>query len=168
MAVKLRLKRIGRRKRPFYRIVAIDSRTRRDGAEIERLGWFDPLRTDVAVELKEERIIHWLKQGAQPSETVNNILKEMGLKYKIHLMEEGKSEEQIASLLTEWQLRQEENRARQLAKKETKKQAAIKAKEAEVAEAQAEESEAPVEDRAVEEAPSESSVEEDTSSEETE
>ncbi len=120
MAVKLRLKRIGRRKRPFYRIVAIDSRTRRDGAEIERLGWFDPLRTDVAVELKEERIIHWLKQGAQPSETVNNILKKMGLKYKIHLMEEGKSEEQIASLLTEWQLRQEENRARQLEKKESK------------------------------------------------
>ena len=135
MAVKLRLKRIGRRKRPFYRIVAIDSRTRRDGAEIERLGWFDPLRTDVAVELKEERIIHWLKQGAQPSETVNNILKEMGLKYKIHLIEEGKSDEQIAMLLTEWQLRQEENRARQLEKKESKKQAAIKAKEAEETEA---------------------------------
>ena len=180
MAVKLRLKRIGRRKRPFYRIVAIDSRTRRDGAEIERLGWFDPLRTDVAVELKEERIIHWLKQGAQPSETVNNILKEMGLKYKIHLMEEGKSEEQIASLLTEWQLRQEENRSRHLEKKEAKKQTAIKAKESEASEtasaaakkevpvpesaeeeeAQAEESEAPVEDRAVEEAPSEESAEE--------
>ena len=109
MAVKLRLKRIGRRKRPFYRIVAIDSRTRRDGSEIERLGLFDPLRTDVAVELKEERIIHWLKQGAQPSETVNNLLKEMGLKYKIHLLKEGKSEEQIASLLTEWKLNQEEN-----------------------------------------------------------
>ena len=96
MAVKLRLKRIGRRKRPFYRIVAIDSRSRRDGAEIERLGWYDPLRTDIAVELQEERIIHWLKQGAQPSETVNNLLKEMGLKYKIHLMAEGKSEEQMA------------------------------------------------------------------------
>ena len=180
MAVKLRLKRIGRRKRPFYRIVAIDSRTRRDGAEIERLGFFDPLRTDVAVELKEERIIHLLKQGAQPSETVNNILKEMGLKYKIHLMEEGKSEEQIASLLTEWQLRQEENRSRHLEKKEAKKQTAIKAKESEASEtasaaakkevpvpesaeeeeAQAEESEAPVEDRAVEEAPAELSVEE--------
>ena len=48
MAVKIRLKRMGRRKRPFYRIVAIDSRTRRDGPEIERLGWFDPLKTDVA------------------------------------------------------------------------------------------------------------------------
>ena len=99
MAVKLRLKRIGRRKRPFYRIVAIDSRIRRDGSEIERIGWFDPLRTDVAVELNEDRIIHWLKQGAQPSDTVDNLLRHMGLKYKFHLMEEGKSEEQIASLI---------------------------------------------------------------------
>ena len=117
MAVKLRLKRIGRRKRPFYRIVAIDSRSRRDGSEIERLGWYDPLRTDVAIELHEDRIIHWLKQGAQPSETVNNILKEMGLKYKIPLMEEGKSEEQIATLLTEWKMKQEEKRNKQIEKK---------------------------------------------------
>ena len=133
MAVKLRLKRIGRRKRPFYRIVAIDSRSRRDGAEIERLGWYDPLRTDVAVEVHEERIIHWLKRGAEPSETVSNILREIGLKYKMHLIGEGKSEEQIASLLTEWQLRQEEKRAKQLEKKEAKKQATSKAKEAEIA-----------------------------------
>ena len=77
---------MGRRKRPFYRIVAIDSRTRRDGPEIERLGSFDPLKTDVAVDLKEDRIIHWLQQGALPSETVNNILSSVGLQYKIHLM----------------------------------------------------------------------------------
>ena len=60
MAVKIRLKRIGRRKRPFYRIVAIDSRTRRDGPEIERLGWFDPLKTDVAVDLKDEQVKMWV------------------------------------------------------------------------------------------------------------
>jgi len=65
---------MGRRKRPFYRIVAIDSRTRRDGPEIERLGWFDPLKTDVAVELKEDRIIHWLEQGAQLSDKVRTIV----------------------------------------------------------------------------------------------
>ncbi len=134
MAVKLRLKRIGRRKRPFYRIVAIDSRRRRDGAEIERLGWYDPLKIDVAVELKEKRIIHWLNQGAQPSETVDNILKKIGLKYKMHLMREGKSDEQIVSLLTEWKLQQEENRTRQLEKKEARKKADAKAKVAEKAE----------------------------------
>ena len=89
MAVKLRLKRIGRRKRPFYRIVAIDSRTRRDGSEIERLGWYDPLKIDVAVELHEERIIHWLKQGAQPSETVHGLFRRLGLNYKWHLMKQG-------------------------------------------------------------------------------
>ena len=166
MAVKLRLKRIGRKKRPFYRIVAIDSRTRRDGAEIERLGWYDPLRTDVAVELQEDRIIHWLKQGAQPSETVNNILKEIGLKYKIHLMEEGKSEEQIASLLTEWQLRQEENRAIQLEKKDAKKKADAKAKvdttvEAASSAAKAKE-EAPVEEAPAEEPEVEAAAEEIT------
>ena len=114
---------MGRRKRPFYRIVAIDSRTRRDGPEIERLGWFDPLRTDVAVNLKEDRIIHWLQQGALPSETVNNILSSTGLQYKMHLIREGKSEEEIATALTEWQLRQEEIQAKKEEKKKAKKRA---------------------------------------------
>ena len=103
---------MGRRKRPFYRIVAIDSRTRRDGPEIERLGWFDPLKTDIAIDLKEDRIIHWLEQGAQLSEKVNTIFSSTGLQYKLHLMREGKSEEEIAAALTEWQLGQEEKRAR--------------------------------------------------------
>ena len=121
MAVRIRLKRMGRRKSPFYRIVAIDSRTRRDGPEIERLGWFDPLKTDVAVDLKEDRIIHWLQKGAQLSETVNNILSSVGLQYKMHLMSEGKSEEEIASALMEWQLRQEEIRTQKETKKKAKK-----------------------------------------------
>ena len=123
MAVKIRLKRMGRRKRPFYRIVAIDSRTRRDGPEIERLGWFDPLKTDIAIDLKEDRIIHWLEQGAQLSEKVNTIFSSTGLQYKLHLMREGKSEEEIAAALTEWQLGQEEKRARIAEKKLAKKKA---------------------------------------------
>ena len=164
MAVKLRLKRIGRSKRPFYRIVAMDARTRRDGSEIERLGWFDPLRTDVAVELKEERIIHWLNQGAQPSETVDNILKEMGLKYKIHLMKEGKSEEQIATLLTQWQLRQEERRTRQIEKKEAKKETVTKA----VAEEDAPSKEVEAEEESPAEEEVEAAAEEDAPSEEVE
>ncbi len=114
---------MGRRKRPFYRIVAIDSRTRRDGPEIERLGWFDPLKTDVAIDLKEDRIIHWLEQGAQLSEKVNTIFSSTGLQYKLHLMREGKSEEEIAAALTEWQLGQEEKRARIAEKKLAKKKA---------------------------------------------
>ena len=129
---------MGRRKRPFYRIVAIDSRTRRDGSEIERLGWFDPLKTDVAIDLKEDRIIHWLEQGAQLSEKVNTIFSSTGLQYKLHLMREGKSEEEIAAALTEWQLGQEEKRARiaekKLAKKITKTSVADESVEEPVAE----------------------------------
>jgi small subunit ribosomal protein S16 len=123
---------MGRRKRPFYRIVAIDSRKRRDGAEIERLGWYDPLKTDVIIELKEDRIIHWLNKGAQASETVDNILKENGLKYRLHLMKEGKKEDEIENLIAEWQINQEKKRARVLEKKEAKKIAVVKAKKAEV------------------------------------
>ena len=116
---------MGRKNRPFYRIIAIDYRSRRDGVEIERLGWFDPLRTDVAVNLNEDRVIHWLKQGAQPSETVGNILTEIGLKYKMHLMREGKSEEEIAKLLTEWQIHQQEKQVRKQEKKLARKKAAV-------------------------------------------
>ena len=60
--VKLRLKRIGRRKSPFYRLVAIDSRKRRDGREIERLGWYNPIRPGLDSELNEERVKYWLTE----------------------------------------------------------------------------------------------------------
>lgn len=68
MATKIRLKRIGRRNKPFYRVVVMDSRNRRDGAAIEELGWFNPIEADKSYELKEDRFMEWLKVGAQPSE----------------------------------------------------------------------------------------------------
>jgi len=74
--VRIRMQRLGRRHRPFFRINAIDQRTRRNGRIIEPLGWFDPLATEEGkmLELKGERIQYWLSQGAQPSETVEDIL----------------------------------------------------------------------------------------------
>lgn len=74
--VRLRLQRLGRRHRPFYRLAAMDSRTRRNGAVIERLGWFDPMAPEgkANLELKGERIRHWLDVGAQPSDTVRDLL----------------------------------------------------------------------------------------------
>ncbi len=74
--VRIRMQRLGRRHRPFYRINAIDQRTRRNGRVIEPLGWFDPLATEEGkmIELKGERIKYWLSQGAQPSETVEDLL----------------------------------------------------------------------------------------------
>jgi len=77
VAVKLRLKRFGRRHRSFYRLNAMDSRSPRDGRVIEQLGWYDPEAKDPdkRLSLKRDRIEHWLSQGAQPSDTVRQLLK---------------------------------------------------------------------------------------------
>ena len=77
--VRLRLTRRGRRKRPFYRIVAADSRMPRDGRYLEILGTYDPLKSPVAVALKQERVLEWLAKGAQPSVTVQNLLRKAGV-----------------------------------------------------------------------------------------
>ena len=79
MAVKLRLKRMGRKKAPFYRIVAADSRMPRDGRFIEHLGTYDPSKSPAAVTLKKEEILRWLSNGAQPSDTVRNLLSKEGI-----------------------------------------------------------------------------------------
>lgn len=77
MAVRLRLKRMGRRHRPFYRVTAVDRRKPRDGRVIEELGHFDPLQTDGSkqITLNTERIEYWLSVGAQPSDTVRGLIK---------------------------------------------------------------------------------------------
>lgn len=83
MAVRLRMMRMGRRNRAFYRIVAADSRAQRDGRAIERLGYYDPFVEDEQkkVSLKKERIEYWLGVGAQPTVTVENILRTRGVKF---------------------------------------------------------------------------------------
>ncbi|MED5474492.1 MAG: 30S ribosomal protein S16 [Candidatus Neomarinimicrobiota bacterium] len=105
MAVRIRMKRLGRRKRPFYRLVAIDSKSRREGAEVERLGWYDPLNKDNHFDLKEERIRHWLGIGAKASSAARGLFKKSGLAYKWHLEKNGKNEEEIIDLLNEWRER---------------------------------------------------------------
>ena len=84
MAVKLRLTRMGRRHRPFFRLNAVDGRTPRDGKVLERLGHYDPLEKDDAkqIVLKRDRIEYWLSQGAVPSDTVSEILLRNGIKHK--------------------------------------------------------------------------------------
>ena len=81
MAVKLRLKRFGRRHRSFFRLNAIDSRSPRDGRVIEQLGWYDPnaKESDSQVSFQRERIEYWLGVGAQPSETVRGLLVKNGI-----------------------------------------------------------------------------------------
>ena len=84
MSVKIRLKRMGSKKRPFYRIVVADSRSPRDGRFIETVGTYNPLTEPEQVTLKEEAIMNWLSDGAQPSDTVRNILSKQGVMKKFH------------------------------------------------------------------------------------
>jgi small subunit ribosomal protein S16 len=84
MAVKLRLKRMGTTKKPFYRIVAADARSPRDGKFIELVGTYNPLTNPKEVTIDEEVAMKWLNTGAEPTDTVRTILKEQGLLKKMH------------------------------------------------------------------------------------
>ena len=82
MGVKIRMTRMGSKKRPFYRIIAVDSRKKRDGVYLEKLGTYHPLVEDAEknVVINEDRIKHWLSYGAKPSHTVKILLNKKGIK----------------------------------------------------------------------------------------
>ena len=82
MAVKLRLMRMGAKKRPFYRIVATDSRSRRDGEYLELIGTYNPINSEKDVKINEEVALKWLNNGAIPSDTVRNLFKDAGIMKK--------------------------------------------------------------------------------------
>lgn len=95
MAVKLRLRRMGKKKQPVYKIVAADSRSPRDGKYLEAIGTYNPKVEPHAVSIKEERALYWLKVGAQPTETVRSLLRQTGVTLKKELLKRGLSEEAI-------------------------------------------------------------------------
>ncbi len=82
MAVKLRLKRMGSKQKPFYRIIAADSRSPRDGRFIENVGTYNPIKNPAEVTVNEEKALYWLNNGAIPTETVRNILSKQGIMKK--------------------------------------------------------------------------------------
>lgn len=84
MAVKMRLKRMGAKKRPFYRIVVADSRFPRDGRFIEEIGYYNPIETPAKVEVNKELAMKWLKNGATPTDTVRDILSKQGILKEFH------------------------------------------------------------------------------------
>lgn len=84
MAVKIRLKRMGAKKAPFYRVVVADSRSPRDGRFIEEIGTYNPLTDPAKIAIDEEKALKWLSTGAQPSDTVRHLLHEAGLLKKFH------------------------------------------------------------------------------------
>lgn len=84
MAVKLRLKRMGKKGKPFYRIVAADSRSPRDGRIIESIGTYNPTMNPAEIKIDGEKAMQWLKDGAQPSDTVRNLLSKEGIMKRLH------------------------------------------------------------------------------------
>jgi len=106
--LRIRLQRRGRRKRPIHHVVVADSRNPRDGRIIEDLGRFDNVTPKNELTLDRDRALYWLKQGAQPSDTVRSIFKDEGLMYQMHLIRWGKSDEEIEEALTEWREKREE------------------------------------------------------------
>jgi small subunit ribosomal protein S16 len=83
LAVRIRLKRMGAKKRPFYRIVVANSTSPRDGRFIDQVGYYDPLTDPATVKIDEEKSVLWLQRGAQPSDTVNDLLKKAGVLDKL-------------------------------------------------------------------------------------
>lgn len=83
MAVKIRLKRMGAKKAPFYRLVIADSRSPRDGRFIEEIGYYNPTTEPATVKIDEEKAIQWVKNGAQPSDTVKRLFAKAGINEKL-------------------------------------------------------------------------------------
>ncbi|AEH48613.1 30S ribosomal protein S16 [Parageobacillus thermoglucosidasius] len=90
MAVRIRLKRMGAKKKPFYRIVVADSRSPRDGRFIETIGTYNPLTEPAEIKIDEELALKWLQNGAKPSDTVRNLLSKQGILEKFHNLKYGK------------------------------------------------------------------------------
>ncbi|RIV21041.1 30S ribosomal protein S16 [Alicyclobacillaceae bacterium I2511] len=84
MAVKIRLKRIGAKKAPFYRVVVADARSPRDGRFVDEIGTYNSLTNPAKISIDEEKALTWLKSGAQPSDTVRDLLRQTGILKKFH------------------------------------------------------------------------------------
>ncbi|UJL47914.1 30S ribosomal protein S16 [Virgibacillus sp. NKC19-16] len=84
MAVKIRLKRMGSKRNPFYRIIVADSRSPRDGRSIEQIGTYNPVVNPIEVKIDEEKALDWMANGAKPSDTVRNLFSKEGIMKKFH------------------------------------------------------------------------------------
>lgn len=165
MAVKIRLQRKGRKRRPFYHIVVADSRAPRDGRFIERLGSYNPMTKPATIELDRDKAFDWLEKGAQPTDTARAILRFKGVYYRKHLMRGVKkgamTVEEAENLYNKWV---EEKEAKIAARFEqtAKEKAEFLAKVSGVAPV----IEAPVEEAPAEEAETEASAEAEAPAEE--
>ena len=127
MAVKIRLRRLGRSHRAYFQIVAADSRCPRDGRYLERIGTYDPHKQFGGVQINHDLALKWLGNGAQPTDTVRSFLSKEGILLKHHLRIKGRSAEEVERIYQDW-YRQKQVRL------ETKKQDFDKKKQTHMAE----------------------------------
>ena len=105
--LKIRLQRRGRKKLPIYKMVIADSRAPRDGRFLEAVGQYIAYKEPAVLTIDEARILYWLQKGAQPTDTVRNLISTQGVMLRLHLMRKGKTDEEIATELAAWRLDQE-------------------------------------------------------------
>jgi small subunit ribosomal protein S16 len=129
------MRKLGRKKLPIYQIVAIDAKSRRDGAFIEVLGQYEPKARPHKVSIKEDRVAYWLGVGAQPTDTARSVIQGTGLLYKLNLKKRGKSDDEITSAMGKWSQNQLLRREKGLKRKSNRRKAkkAAEAKKAETA-----------------------------------
>jgi len=121
LAVKLRLRRMGKKRQPYYKLVAADSRSPRDGKYLDAVGVYNPMTQPHKLEIIEEKAIEWLRKGAQPTDTVKSLLSQKGILLKYDLEKRGLSAEAIQAEVENWQKLKEAAAATKTAKKVKKK-----------------------------------------------
>jgi len=131
LAVKIRLRRMGSKKRPFYRLVAADSRRARDGRFVEMLGYYDPLKEPADIKLDDDKIYKWLDRGATPTENASSLLRKAGLLEKWQLLKEGVKLTELESVIEERRTKQPEAKPKAQKEKELKEKAEAQKKEEE-------------------------------------
>jgi small subunit ribosomal protein S16 len=128
------LRRAGKKKHPIYKIVAADMRSPRDGRFIEAVGQYDPNVNPIFLTVKEERVLYWLRNGAQPTDTVRSLLQRKGVWLRWSLIRRGVDDAKMQSIVERWQMQQTERPQREADRKsrraQRKKKAAEKSAEA--------------------------------------
>lgn len=119
--VKIRLRRVGKKKQPVYKIVVANSQSSRNGKYIEAIGQYNPLLTPIVVEVKEDRLYWWLKRGAQPTDTLRSLLQRKGLWLKWGLMKRRADDATITAEMEKWQMLQSDKMQRDTDRKVRRK-----------------------------------------------
>jgi len=145
LSTKIRLRRMGKKKQPFYRIVVADSRMPRDGRAVEEIGTYNPITQPGRISIKEERVFDWLNKGAQPSDTVHSLFRRIGVMKKWSLLKAGQDATEVEILTELSETVKPTNRAKKAAKTEAKAEAAAEAPAEEAAAEPAAEAETPEE-----------------------